>query len=245
MQHVMSEDEYLTCQDPERMVAFLGERFTERKHRLAMVACAFRLPAELVCAEIEKAMSLATSLADEHGSRETANSFRFTMLQRSGEFSTFPPTHLQKNLFAIAAVLLDDPAPHRGIPHVASYVGMLLGNELERMRGNFTFQWTQEIRQACYVEAEAACRIIRDVVGNPFRPLAIDQAWLTGTVVQLAQAAYDHRTERGTLDNARLAVLADSLEESGCTDARVLEHLRSSGDHWRGCHCVDALVGRK
>ena len=47
------------------------------------------------------------------------------------------------------------------------------------------------------------------------------------------------------LDNARLAVLADALEESGCADAALLGHLRSGGDHYRGCFAIDLLTGRQ
>jgi hypothetical protein len=48
----------------------------------------------------------------------------------------------------------------------------------------------------------------------------------------------------GTLDNTRLAVLADALEESGCTSEDVLGHLRGPGPHVRGCWVVDLCLGR-
>jgi hypothetical protein len=40
-------------------------------------------------------------------------------------------------------------------------------------------------------------------------------------------------------------VLADALEEAGCTDASILEHLRSRGPHVRGCFAVDLLLGKE
>ena len=53
---------------------------------------------------------------------------------------------------------------------------------------------------------------------------------LTPTVIALAQAAYDERLmPSGELDPARLAVLSDALEEAGCDDAGILNHLRSAG----------------
>jgi hypothetical protein len=68
------------------------------------------------------------------------------------------------------------------------------------------------------------------VFGNPFRPAALDPARRTPDVVDLAQAAYDERhLPAGTLDAARLAVLADALEEAGCTDPDLLNHLRRPG----------------
>ena len=48
----------------------------------------------------------------------------------------------------------------------------------------------------------------------------------------------------GTLDPARLAVLADALEDAGCTDAGLLGHLRGPGPHVRGCWAVDLLIGK-
>src|SRR5262249_38668175 len=69
--------------------------------------------------------------------------------------------------------------------------------------------------------------LLRDIFGTPFRPLVLDPAWLTPGVVALAAAAYEEQVmPQATLDLDRLAVLADALEEAGCTDADVLAHLR-------------------
>jgi hypothetical protein len=40
-----------------------------------------------------------------------------------------------------------------------------------------------------------------------------------------------------------LPILADALEEAGCTDPRVLDHCRSPGSHARGCWLVDLILG--
>ena len=63
-------------------------------------------------------------------------------------------------------------------------------------------------------------------------------------MVRLARAAYEERElPSGHLDRARLAVLADALEEAGA-DAELVEHLRGPGPHWRGCFVLDFLLGR-
>ena len=83
--------------------------------------------------------------------------------------------------------------------------------------------------------------LFRDIFGNPFRPVALDPAWLhwnAGTVRKMAQAIYDDRA----FD--RLPILADALEEAGCTDAQLLGHLRGPGPHARGCWALDAVRGR-
>jgi hypothetical protein len=91
--------------------------------------------------------------------------------------------------------------------------------------------------------------LLRDIFGNLFRPVTIPPtvlAWDDAAVVRLAQAAYEERhLPSGLLDNARLAVLADALEEAGCDDRQILEHLRSGGDHVRGCFVVDLILAKE
>jgi hypothetical protein len=95
-------------------------------------------------------------------------------------------------------------------------------------------------------EANIQSNLLREVFGNPFRPVTLSTAWRTPQAVALGQAAYDQRTlPAGTLDPARLAVLADALEEAGCTDADLLGHLRGPGPHVRGCWAVDLLLGKE
>jgi hypothetical protein len=97
-----------------------------------------------------------------------------------------------------------------------------------------------------YCEEQAG--LVRDIFGNPFRPVTISPAvctWNDAVVVRLAQAAYDERRlPDGTLDNGRLAILADALEEAGCKDADMLGHLRGSGPHVRGCWVIDLVLGK-
>jgi hypothetical protein len=96
-------------------------------------------------------------------------------------------------------------------------------------------------------EAEPLAQVwlLHDVVGNPFRPVGLDLACRTPNVLALAVAVYEERTmPAGTLDNARLAVLADALEDAGCTDAAILDHLRGPGPHVRGCFAVDLILGK-
>ncbi len=87
--------------------------------------------------------------------------------------------------------------------------------------------------------------LIRDVFGNPFRPVSFDPNWVTPTVWSLAEGAYDERSlPAGTLDCDRLAILADALEDAGCTDTAILSHCRGAGPHVRGCFVLDLLLGR-
>jgi hypothetical protein len=97
-------------------------------------------------------------------------------------------------------------------------------------------------------EPAAQSVLFRDLFGTPFRPIILKRAWLTwhnATILKLAQAIYeDRQLPSGHLDAHRLAVLADALEDAGCTDQDVLGHCRGQGPHVRGCWVVDLLLGK-
>jgi hypothetical protein len=90
---------------------------------------------------------------------------------------------------------------------------------------------------------------LRCIFGNPFRGMRIDPAWLSWhdtTIPKIALAIYEERElPSGHLDNSRLAILADALEDAGCADANILNHCRLPGEHVRGCWVVDLLLGKE
>jgi hypothetical protein len=105
----------------------------------------------------------------------------------------------------------------------------------------------------CYLQGEVAtgsyaCLFIDPrpqpdlcIFCNRFRPVAINPAWWAwndGTVKKIAQAIYDERA----FD--RMPILADALEEAGCTNQDILTHCRSGREHVRGCWAVDLILGR-
>jgi hypothetical protein len=90
------------------------------------------------------------------------------------------------------------------------------------------------------------CRLLQDRFGPlPFRAVSFETGWRTPAVLSLAQAAYEQRSlPSGHLDSTCLSVLADALDEAGCTDEAVLSHLRAPGPHVRGCWAVDLPLGK-
>jgi hypothetical protein len=88
------------------------------------------------------------------------------------------------------------------------------------------------------LEKKEQAVLLRDIFARPGPPM-LDPAWLTSTVTSLAQAIYADRA----FD--RMPILADALEDAGCTDASILEHCRGGGEHVRGCWVVDLLTGRE
>jgi hypothetical protein len=91
-------------------------------------------------------------------------------------------------------------------------------------------------------ERQHQARVLHCIFGNPFRPSpslpSVTLAWNDGTVRRIAQGIY--------IDRAfdRLPILADALEEAGCTNADILAHCRQPGEHVRGCWVVDLLLGK-
>ncbi len=82
------------------------------------------------------------------------------------------------------------------------------------------------------------CSHLREMVGNPFRPVSRDPQWLTSDVVQLARGIYDERA----FD--RMPILADALQDAGCDNDDVLNHCRADTIHARGGWVVDLVLGK-
>jgi hypothetical protein len=90
------------------------------------------------------------------------------------------------------------------------------------------------------VEAEKRAQIalIHEIFPNPYRPLSISPTWNRGSVMTLARTI----AQEGVFNH--LPILADALEDAGCTDVAVLDHCRNPGPHVRGCWVVDALLAK-
>lgn len=81
--------------------------------------------------------------------------------------------------------------------------------------------------------------LLRDLFGNPFRPVGFSPEWRTDTVAALARQMYDSR------DFSAMPILADALQDAGCDNDDILNHCRSGGVHVRGCWVVDLALGKE
>jgi hypothetical protein len=61
---------------------------------------------------------------------------------------------------------------------------------------------------------------LRDIVGNPFRPMLVDPSWLTSTVLELTRQMYESR------DFSPMPILADALQDAGCDNDDIPNHCR-------------------
>lgn len=84
----------------------------------------------------------------------------------------------------------------------------------------------------------AQCQIVRDIFGNPFRPISFLPEWRSSTVVSLAQQMYDLR------DFSSMPILADALGDADCSNEEILGHCRRPGSHCRGCWVCDLILAK-
>jgi hypothetical protein len=80
-------------------------------------------------------------------------------------------------------------------------------------------------------------RVLTDLVVTTLGPISFDPRWRTSDVLGLARGIYEDRA----FD--RMPILADALMDAGCERARIIDHCRESGPHYRGCWVVDAVLG--
>jgi hypothetical protein len=225
----MDEAEWTSDNDTRRMLRYLGTLSfpRERKYRLFLCACC-RGSWHLLPDDVSRqAVLVAERFADGHAERAEMVALRRVGLA-VGEnldravYSLPWQADLRDRIaahgIAVQATVRD---PSESLRHSARGLGSLLS-------------------------ADAYATLLRDLFGNPFRPVSLDPTWRTPPVTALAQAAYEERIlPAGTLEPTRLAVLADALEEAGCDNADILGHLRSPGLHVRGCWPLDLLLGKE
>ena len=92
------------------------------------------------------------------------------------------------------------------------------------------------LNAARIAERERQAFLLRDIFGNPFRPVSFLPEWRTSTVLSLAQGIYSDRA----FD--RMPILADALQDSGCDNEDILNHCRGPGPHCRGCWVCDLCL---
>jgi hypothetical protein len=145
--------------------------------------------------------------------------------------------------------LPDDYKVIEGVDYVsdaAGYLGAVAAGVLKPDMGlGMTMEVWQEpaFQDAKRAHEKKLCAVIRDIFGNPYRqPPTLDRTWLAwndGTIPNLARTMYASKRFRD------LPILADALEEAGCTNEPVLAHCRSRGPHVRGCWVVDWVLEKE
>jgi hypothetical protein len=240
----MTEAEWLTSEDCHSLL--YSARGSERKFRLFACACCRRVWHWLVDPRSQAAVEAAERFADGQVTTAQLAWARRAAQDRAdepieaGDVPGFhfdvpePPEHAAAQAAAEAA----NSEPRIAALLARSYVETAFARVDEALSSSGVLEASREA-----AELRELVSLLRDIFVNPFRPPAFDPRWRTTQMIALAQAAYAERAlPAGTLDSTRLAVLADALEDVGA-DA-LLEHLRGSGPHVRGCWVLDLCLGR-
>jgi hypothetical protein len=189
----MTEEEWLACRGPLKMLAELRQRASARKLRLFVAAglcCRCRID-ERIRRRVEKVVLKVEQMADG------------TYKRKRGEGSWI---QLDEDAYGAAT----------------NTARLITGRREDRM-----------------IPRREQAALLRDIFGNPFRPVTLNPAWLTSDVLALARGIYDDRA----FD--RMPILADALQDAGCDNDDVLTHCRDAAlAHVRGCWVVDLVLGK-
>jgi hypothetical protein len=85
----------------------------------------------------------------------------------------------------------------------------------------------------------AQADLLREVFGNPFRPVTFSPEWRTDTALSMARQMYDSG------GFSAMPILADALQDSGWHNEDILNHCRQPGTHVRGCWVVDLVLNKR
>jgi hypothetical protein len=223
----MKEHEWRSCTDPTQMVAYLATRVGDRKLRLFACHCCRRIWHLIEDERSKKAVEISERYADRSISDSELTLVRGAAWAASrdardgGNAAVFQASLAAAEVAWSVAVWKHQQTGHlHAASMTAAAVIKAMGWEGESSGRNLA-------------------RLIRDIFGNPFRPVSFDAEWRSSTVMQLANHIYEAR------DFAQMPILADALQDAGCNNADILSHCRDPQQvHVRGCWVVDGVLGK-
>jgi hypothetical protein len=183
----------------------------------------------LVAERSRKAVEVAERLADGLVSEDEGE-----VAYASAESVAFfipdgaPPEHHEQRSAAISAALaaLDEP-----------YAATEAAQNAVVFHDCFAGKHEGVPHETAAAETDEQAHLLREVIGNPFRPAVILPEWRTSKVLALALGIYEEQA----FD--RMPILADALQDAGCEIEYILNHCRDAKrPHVRGCWVVDLIL---
>ncbi len=214
----MTEAEWLACDDLSKMASFLRERGSARKHRLSVCASARLIWQLFTDIRSRQAVEVSERFAD--------GACKIRELHRA-----------HRNAGAVV-----EQFAYLSPQYLAASTAESAARKDYNFGWAFGFEYVSESvpvgdQRAAIVRWQHA--LLRDILGNTFRLVALDPSWLTSDVEALARGIYEEKA----FD--RMPILADALQDAGCANDDVLNHCRGDGPHVRGCWVVDLLLGKE
>jgi len=216
----MTDQEWMACHDPRRMLDYLRYQTSPRKFRLCAIASCSRFPQMMVDDRTRCGLVAAENYCEG----------RITDKQRAAAEE------------AVRAVIHTDLGNAVKTASPVHYIALAVRQAARRNRdmSHASYQASAFVESAAENRADeriAQGRELRCIFGNPFRPVAFDPAWRTSTAIVLARGMYESR------EFSPMPILADALQDAECDSVDILDHCRGPGPHVRGCWVVDLVLG--
>ena len=211
-----TEKSWFSCTDRSEMIAVTLPRVTQRKLRLLGCACVGLYWTWGLEGEIPKAVRVAEAYADGDAIIDD----------------------MQGAAAELRASRLQCEELYRPYPRTCELTESLLLPEIDRVFFGEMNGFEADMHIVDEPELAIHATYIRDIFGNPFRPVAFVPEWRTEAAVGIAAQMYDSR------DFGNMPILADALQDAGCDLPEVLDHCRVPATHVRGCWVVDLLLGK-
>jgi hypothetical protein len=226
----MTEDEWLACEEPVRLLECVRTQATNRNERLLVCAACRAVWSHLTNPKSREAVEVAERFADG-----IVSATALAEAEWRAEAAWFKTTEIAERSRREQRLI------ERGLLSEQD-VSFDAQSAAKQERAAALAYWATESKPSFFVYArpgDIASEVIRCIFGNPFRPVAFDPSWRTDTAVALAGQMYESR------DFGAMPILADALQDAGCDSADVLGHCRGTGPHVRGCWVVDLVLGKQ
>jgi len=202
----MTEEEWLACEDPQKMLHLPMQEGRKRKLRLFACAYCHRIESMVSNEWSRHAVKAAEAAADDPPESDLEH-YRERAEKVIWELTDWPARKAARAAATVASA--DWTVKHsfyllrRQWEEALAYVGETAKAAVAAVGLAATEEDRQRNQKA---EIESQVELLRHIIGNPYQPYQAPDHW-PSTVTDLAQALYDG-------DGNRL-VLADALEEHG------------------------------
>jgi hypothetical protein len=215
----MTEEQWFASADAAQLIRACPKKISPRKLRLFM-ANWFRLNWDTVrVPAVRKAVELAEQYVDGNASKKNLERMYDVLRDTRGGGAT-------------DSLLVVWPGDDQ-MAEAAIQFAQMLG------AGRYMPWATDEFKASHRSKMILLANFLRDIVGNPFRPVAFAREWRTSTAVAIAKVMYDSR------NFTPMPILADALQDVGCDSDDILDHCRyAHATHVRGCWVVDLVLGK-
>ncbi len=237
----MRVEEIQAATDPNALLAGLtGKPVSARKWRLFAAACA-RQVWHLLTPEARRVLETVEAVADGRGGPEQLfqAAYQVTAKRAAGGLSEPAAKAHQQAASAVRAGTATEAAfaGQEAWKYAAKALAWQAVTKVP------PWQFARPPWDAAERAAHAAqCDLLRDVLFPSLHAVRFRPAWCLwdgGAAGKIAREIYDRRRFE------ELPVLADALEEAGCDERLVLDHLRRPGQHVRGCWVLDLALGQE